>query len=83
MVVSFGGREYKAETAIQLIEMIKPLHWNASFLPTPESYILEMGRTYQRIMRRRLRLPKGSTETRARAMFKSLAAIGVWEFKED
>lgn len=83
MILKFDGHEYKASTAIQLIEIIKPIRWNAHLLPTPESYISEMERTYKRITRRRLRLPKGNTETRARAMFKSLAAIGVWEFIEE
>lgn len=83
MIVRFDGREYRAETAIRLIETIKPIRWNAHLLPTPESYISEMERTYKQITRRRLRLPKGDTETRARAMFKSLAAIGVWEFIEE
>jgi len=83
MVLRFDGREYTADTAIQLIDIIKPIRWNAHLLPTHESYISEMVRTYKQVTRRRLRLPKGNTETRARAMFKLLAEIGVWEFIEE
>ncbi len=83
MIVRIDGHEYKASTATQLIEIIKPIRWNAHSLPTTESYISEMERTYKRVTRCRLRLPKGDTETRARAMFKSLAKIGIWEFIEE
>ncbi len=83
MIVRFDGHEYQASTATQLIEIIKPIRWDAHSLPTAESYISEMERTYKRVTRHRLRLPKGDTETRARAMFKSLAKIGIWEFIEE
>ncbi len=83
MIVRFDGHEYKASTAIRLIEIIKPIRWNAHSLPTAESYISQTEQTYRRVTRHRLRLPKGDTETRARAMFKSLATIGIWEFIEE
>ena len=39
-------------------------------------------RTYRKMMRRRMKLPKGDTETRAKAMFKAVADTGAWIYKE-
>lgn len=83
MVLRFDGREYRAENAIQLIEMIKPIRWDAHLLNTPELYIEEMARTYKRVTRCRLHLPRGNTEIRARVMFRELAKINTWEFDEE
>lgn len=83
MILKFDGREYHAESAIKLIEIIKSIRWDAHLLPTPESYIEEMVRTYKRVTRRKLRLPRGSTEIRARTIFKELAKIDAWEYIEE
>lgn len=83
MTVKFDERKFSAESAIELIEIIKPIRWDAELLPTPESYIDEMARTYKFVMHRKLRLPRGSTEHRAREMFKKLAEIGIWEYIEE
>lgn len=83
MTVIIDGREYQAESAVKLIELIKLIRWDPQAFPTPESYIKTMAKTYKRIMHRKMPLPRGSAEERARAMFKELAKIHVWEYKEE
>ena len=83
MTLRLDGREYHAQSAAALIEQIKGIRWDADQLPTAESYIEEMARTYKRVTRRTLRLPKADTETRARAMLAALADIGTWDYKEE
>ena len=82
MTVIIDGREYSAETATGLINEIKGMHWQAGADTTPEEYIAMQERTYRKMMRRRMKLPKGDTETRARAMFKTMADTGAWIYKE-
>lgn len=83
MTVKFDGREYSAATAIELIEVIKPIRWDSELLITPESYIDEMARTYEKVTGSKLQIPNGCTEIKARAMFKELAGIGTWEYIEE
>ena len=71
-----------AETATGLINEIKGMHWQAGADTTPEEYIAMQERTYRKMMRRRMKLPKGDTETRAKAMFKAVADTGAWIYKE-
>ncbi len=37
MIVRFDGHEYQASTATQLIEIIKPIRWDAHSLPTAQT----------------------------------------------
>lgn len=59
MTVIIDGREYSAETATGLINEIKGMHWQAGADTTPEEYIAMQERTYRKMMRRRMKLPRG------------------------
>lgn len=83
MKVTIDGREYRADTAVGLINEIKGMHWQAGDNATPEEYIAVQERTYQKMTRRKLRLPKGDTETRAMAMFEKLGETGAWIYSRE
>ena len=83
MRVTIDDREYEGATAVALIEEIKGLHWGATKATDAEGYIALQGGTYKRMMEKEMELPEGDTEARALAMFKTIAAIGAWDFKEE
>lgn len=76
------GQEYRAETAVGLVDQIKGLHWQAGENATTEEYIAVQERTYKVVRGRKMRLPRGDTEARARAMFETVAQTGAWIFRE-
>jgi hypothetical protein len=81
--VIIDGREYQAATVAALIEEIKGMNWGANADTDAEGYIAIQEDTYKRMIGKKLKLPKGDTEARAGAMFKAIASIGVWDFKEE
>ena len=83
MKVIIDGREYEAKTAVALIDEIKDIHFAATKDTDAEGYIAIQQDTHRRMMGRELELPEGDTEARAIAMFKAIAAIGSWEYKEE
>lgn len=84
--VKIDGQEYTAETAVELIEQIKGLHWHAGADATAEDYIALQEETYRKMTGRRMKLPRrwqgADTETRAREMFRKVAECGGWEYEE-
>lgn len=83
MKVTIDGREYRADTAVGLINEIKGMHWQAGDNATPEEYIEVQERMYRKMTRRKLRLPKGDTEARAVAMFEKLDETGAWIYSRE
>ncbi|MDR1687457.1 MAG: hypothetical protein LBS21_02450 [Clostridiales bacterium] len=84
MRIIIDGREYRAKTAIDLINEIKALHWEANEDTSAEGYIAIQAETMQKMWSRKLKLPKGDTEARAIAMFEAIHAMGAWKFyRED
>ena len=83
MKVTIDGREYQAATAVALIDEIKDIHFAATKDTDAEGYIAIQQGTHRRMMERELELPDGDTEARALAMFKAIAALGSWGFKEE
>lgn len=82
MTLIMDGQEYRSETAVGLIEQIKGMHWQVGENATPEEYIVAQERTYRKMTGHKLKLPRGSTENRAKAMFETVAGTGAWTFKE-
>jgi hypothetical protein len=83
MKVTIDGREYQGATAVALIEEVKDLHWGATPNMDAEAYIALQAGTYKRMIEKEMELPQSDTEMRARAMFKAIAEIGAWDFKEE
>lgn len=83
LLMAGDGHEYKAETAVGLIDQIKGMHWNAGENATAEDYIKTQEDTYRRILGKEMELPDGDTEDRERAMFQKIAEdTGAWEYNE-
>lgn len=80
MKLKMDGCEYSAQTAVGLIDQIKGLHWQAGDSATPEEYIAVQERTYRKLTGRKMKLPTGDTETRAKAMLEAVAGTGAWIF---
>lgn len=82
MKLTIDGNQYTANTAVEMIERIKELHWHAGAETTPEGYIALQETAYQKTIGRRMILPKADTETRAKAMFRAVAECGAWDYEE-
>ena len=83
MKVIIDDREYKAATAIGLIDEIKGMHWRVTQDTDAEGYITIQEATMKNQWGKKLKLPKGDTEARALAMFEAIAAEGAWEFDKE
>jgi len=83
MTVIIDGKTYHADTATDLIEKIKPIRWDSDKIPDADAYIKVMVKTYKKMTGKRMRLPRGDTETKAIAMFEILNDLGTWEYKKE
>jgi len=83
MKIKIDGKEYRAPTAVALIDEIKGINWSATPETDAEGYIAIQADTLKRLWNKKLILPESDTETRAIAMFKAIASVGAWEFETE
>lgn len=69
-------------TGTEIMEQLRMQAFDPDAFPDTESYIWQLQANYTRMTEQDCDLPKGDTETRARAMLMQLAKIGALELTE-
>jgi hypothetical protein len=79
MRVTIADREYRADTAVGLVDEIKFMLRQGKDMNV-EKYIAKQQHIYKSWTGKSLRLPEGDLERKALAMFYMISDIGGWKF---